>query len=72
MEIKNPPDEAISNYSIVFRSSATAKVASVLAFTSSTEMPGAISVRVRVPRLRSTWKTHCVRHCQLLTVSRVS
>lgn len=45
-------------YSIVTISSATAKVASVLLFTSSTVTPGASSVSVKVPFSRSTWKTH--------------
>lgn len=37
---------------------ATANSASVLLRTSSTLTPGASSVSVRVPRWRSTWKTH--------------
>jgi len=45
-------------YSIISSLSATENVASVFAFTSSTVRPGAISVRVSVPRFRSTWKTH--------------
>lgn len=46
------------NYSIILRSSATANLASVLARTSSSSTPGASSVNVRPPFLRSTWNTH--------------
>jgi hypothetical protein len=49
----------ITIYSITPNSSATANAASVLFLTSSTSTPGATSVSVSVPRLRSTWKTHC-------------
>jgi hypothetical protein len=41
-------------YSIRPKSSATANAASVLLLTSSTSTPGATSVSVSVPRLRST------------------
>ena len=45
-------------YSISLRSFAIAKSAAVLLLISSTETPGASSVSVRPPLMRSTWKTH--------------
>lgn len=45
-------------HAIVFTLSATANLASVLLRTSSMSTPGASSVRVKPPPLRSTWNTH--------------
>lgn len=56
-------------HSIGFRSCATSNVASVFSLISSTVTPGACSVRVRVPFLRSTWKTHCAQNKSAIALS---
>lgn len=52
-------------YSIISRVSAIVNFASVLLCTSSTSTPGASSVSVSSPVVRSTWKTHYDRSAWL-------